>query len=152
MRIEESVRELLLAGSATIVATRDRGLRPALTRGWGVQVSADGERLTLCVGTPPGSSVRANLDDNGEIAVTCSRPTSYRTVQVKGTAAVVGAPTADQLDAVQTQVAAFSAEVVQLGLPADTGAMLLDEDLIAVVVEPREVFDQTPGPGAGARL
>jgi hypothetical protein len=152
MRIEAAVRELLLAGSATIVATRDRRLRPALTRGWGVQVSADGEQMTLCVGTPPGSAVRANLESNGEIAVTCSRPTSYRTVQVKGTAAIAGAPSADQLAAVEAQVAAFSAEVVQLGLPAQTGALLLDEDLMAVVVEPREVYDQTPGPGAGARL
>ena len=152
MRIEESVRELLLAGSATIVATRDDELRPALTRGWGVQVSAGGERLTLCVGTRPGSAVQANLEANGEIAVTCSRPTSYRTVQLKGRAAILGPPTADQLDAVKAQVAAFSAEVVQLGLPVETGALLLDEDLTAVIVEPREVFDQTPGPGAGGRL
>lgn len=152
MRIGESVRELLLAGSATIVATRDDELRPALTRGWGVAVGEDGARLTLCVGTPPGSSVRANLEANGEIAVTCSRPTTYRTVQVKGTATILGAPTDEQLQAVRAQVAAFSAEVEQLGLPADSGALLLDADLTAIAVQPQAVFDQTPGPGAGARV
>ena len=152
MRIEESVRELLLAGSATIVATRDHDLRPALTRGWGLAVSLDGETVTLCVGTPPTSAVLTNLEANGEIAVTCSRPTTYRTVQVKGTAAFLGPPTDEQLDAVEAQVAAFSAEVAQLGLPADSGALLVDAELTAVTVTAREVFDQTPGPGAGGRL
>ncbi|HVX31899.1 MAG TPA: pyridoxamine 5'-phosphate oxidase family protein [Solirubrobacterales bacterium] len=152
MRIPDSAVELLLAGAATIVATRDAEMRPALTRGWGVALAADGGRLALCVEAPPGSRVRANLEANGEIAVTCSRPTTYRTVQVKGVAEIVGEPDAERLRAVRAQVGAFSAEVAQLGLPADAGEALLADELLAVTVVPREVFDQTPGPTAGARL
>jgi hypothetical protein len=152
MRITGPAIELLLTGAATIVATRDAEMRPALTRGWGLAVDGDGERLSLCVEVPMGSAVRANLEANGEIAVTCSRPTTYRTVQVKGAAEIVGEPDEGRLRAAREQVAAFSAEVAQLGLPADAGEALLVERLLAVVVEPREVFDQTPGPTAGSRL
>jgi hypothetical protein len=149
--ITEPVRKMLLAGSATIAATRDESLRPALTRGWGLLVGDEGESLTLCLGTPPGSAVRANLEANGEIAVTCSQPTTYRTVQVKGKAEVLGPPDEQQSKAVADHLAAFSAEVAGLGLGGDP-ALLLDDELLAVVVSPREVFDQTPGPGAGRRL
>ncbi len=152
MRIPEAAIELLLTGPATIVSTRDEEMRPALTRGWGLAVDGDADRLSLCVEVPVGSIVRANLEANGEIAVTCSRPTTYRTVQVKGTAEIVGEPDEERLRAVGEQVAAFSAEVAQLGLPADAGEALLAEELLAVTVEPREVFDQTPGPTAGSRL
>lgn len=152
MRIEEPVRQLILAGSATVVATRDDELRPSVARGWGVGVSEGGERLTLCVGAPPGSAMRANLESTGEIAITCSRPTTYRTVQVKGRVESTGSPSADQLAAVEAQVAAFSAEAVQLGLPPNAGSLLLDEELLAVTVVPREVYDQTPGPSAGEKL
>jgi hypothetical protein len=73
-------------------------------------------------------------------------------VQVKGEAEIVGEPDEERLRAVRAQVDAFSAEVVQLGLPAAAGEALLADELLAVTVAPREVFDQTPGPTAGSRL
>jgi hypothetical protein len=152
MRLSGEAQELILAGTATIVATRDTEMRPTLTRGWGVRFSEDGGLLTLCVGIAPGSPVRAHLEENGEIAITCSRPTTYRTTQVKGKAEVLGEPDERQLAAVAAHVEAFSAEVILLGLPDDAGARLADDGLLAVAVSPRELFDQTPGPGAGAAL
>jgi hypothetical protein len=135
-----------------VLATRDGEMRPALARGWGLEIGSDRESVSLCVEVPAGSAIRANLEANGEIAVTCSRPTTYRTVQVKGTAAILGEPDGERLREVEEQVAAFSAEVVQLGLPAHAGEALMVGPLLAVTVEPREVFDQTPGPAAGSRL
>ncbi|HVO53032.1 MAG TPA: pyridoxamine 5'-phosphate oxidase family protein, partial [Solirubrobacterales bacterium] len=152
VRIDDSVRELLLGGTATIVASRDERMRPALGRGWGVEVAADGGKLTLCLAAAPGSAMRANLESNGAVAVTCSRPTTYRTVQVKGEAVRFAAPSEAQLAAVEEHVANFSHEVSAFGLPADVGRRLRDEELVAITILPREVFDQTPGAKAGSRL
>jgi hypothetical protein len=152
VRIEGETRELLLAGTAVIVATRDRRMRPALARGWGLRMDEDGGRLTVCVGLVPGSPVRANLADNAEIAINCTRPSTYRAAQVKGTAAILGPPAEAQLAAVEAHRAAFTEEVMQLGLPPDAGELLMEDELLAVAVTPREAFDQTPGPRAGARL
>jgi hypothetical protein len=150
--IDESVRQLIAEGTATIVATRDDRMRPTLTRGWGVVTSADGAEMKLCIGAPKGSPVRESLAANGAIAITCSRPSTYRTVQVKGEVVKVAAPSAEDRAAVEAQIIAFSAEVEALGMPPDSGRALVDAELIAVTLVPRELFDQTPGPSAGARL
>jgi hypothetical protein len=83
-----------------------------------------------------------NLRANGAIAVTCSRPSTYRTVQLKGVATELGDPTGGQLEAVQRHLDSFIREV----------ETVLGADLLSVTFEVREVFEQTPGPKAGERL
>jgi hypothetical protein len=152
MRIDEQVAEQLAGGVATIVATRDEHMRPSIARGWAISVSADGTEVTLCVGAPPGSRMRSNLDSNGAIAVTCSRPTTYRTVQLKGQVAALREPGPAQLQAANDHAEAFSLEAEELGLPPGSGQRLMDPGLVVVSFNLREVYDQTPGPNAGARM
>jgi len=139
-------------GLAAIVATRDAQMRPALARGWGLTVSDSGDAMTLCVGLPPASTVLENLTANGAIAVNCSSPSTYRSVQVKGVVTRLADPTAEQLEVVEAHVVAFSTAVEANGLPPDSGHDFLEDELIAVTMTPRDLFDQTPGPNAGARL
>ena len=75
---------LVHGGVAISVATRDADLRPAVTRAWGPEVSADGLTLRLCVDAPAGSATRANLEGNGAIAVGFNPPTIARALQIKG--------------------------------------------------------------------
>lgn len=152
VRINDEVRGRLAGGVATIVATRDDHLRPSVTRGWGISVAAEGTELTLCVGAPSGSRTRANLQSNGAIAVTSSRPTTYRTVQLKGQVVAIVEPTQEQLEAVEAHVEAFSREAEELGLAPGSGRRLVDPGLVAVSFSVHEVYDQTPGPNAGARI
>lgn len=152
MKIDEGARELLGEGTATVIATRDERMRPALARGWAVVVSADGSEISLCVAAPEGSAVRANLEQNGAIAITCSSPATYRTVQAKGEVVAISDPTPEELAAVDAHVAAFSRDIQPLGLPRDAARRLLEERLVTVRVRPRELFDQTPGPNAGTRM
>jgi hypothetical protein len=84
--------------------------------------------------------------------VTLSRPTSYSTVQVKGTMMAVQAPSAGDLERVRAHVDAFFAEVGRLGLVEDVARRLVGTALRTVVVEVTERYDQTPGPGAGRAL
>lgn len=93
VRIDNEVRELLAGGVATIVASRDEELRPCIARGWGIVASPDGTEMTLCVAAPAGSRMRSNLESNAAIAVTCSQPTTYRGVQLKGVVVATFQPT-----------------------------------------------------------
>jgi hypothetical protein len=152
VQAEDEVIELLSRGVATIVATRDGDLRPEIARGWGIRLAPGRAEATLCVSAPAGSRTRANLEGNGVIAVTCSLPTTYQTIQLKGRALEVRAPTAEQLALVEEHVAAFGREAAQVGLPDGVARRLLDADLAAVTIAVHELYDQTPGPDAGAAL
>lgn len=96
--------------------------------------------------------MRDNLQSNGAIAVTCSQPTSYRTVQLKGRVATIADPSAEQLADVDRHAEAFSSEAEQVGLGPGSGFRLLDRALVSVTFNVAEVYDQTPGPNAGARI
>ena len=151
--LDPEVVDFIHGGVAVGVATRDDDLRPAVARGWGPEVSADGRRLRLCVAAPEGSPARANLHGNGAVAVGFSPPTIARAVQLKGVAASVAEPEADDLERVQRHVGRFAAEVARIGGPEHVALrMFVPVGLLALSLSIDEVFDQTPGPTAGRRL
>ena len=151
--LDPEVVEFIHGGVAVGVATRDDDLRPEFARGWGPEVSADGRSLTLCVPAPEGSRMRANLEQNGAVAVGFSPPTIARAVQVKGVATLVGEPEAADLERVDKHVRSFVAEAELIGAPAELSQrMFVGTGLVAIQFSIDEVFDQTPGPTAGRRL
>jgi hypothetical protein len=152
VQVDDDVLELLALGVATIVASRDEELRPEIARGWGISVSPGRSEATLCIEAPQGSTMRSNLEHNGAIAVTCSLPTSYRTIQLKGEAYDLREPTPQQLADVERHADAFAREAEQVGLPTGAGLRLVDPQLTAVAFSVRELYDQTPGPTAGSPL
>ena len=151
--LDTAVVEFIHGGVAVGVATRDDDLRPQFARGWGPEVSADGRSVTLCVAAPEGSRMRANLEQNGAVAVGFSPPTIARAVQLKGVATVVGEPDAADLERVERHVRSFVAEAERIGAqPELARRMFVSAGLIAIRFSIDEVFDQTPGPTAGRRL
>ena len=151
--LDPAVIEFIHGGVAVGVATRDDDLRPEFARGWGPEVSADGRSVTLCVSAPEGSRMRANLEQNGAVAVGFSPPTIARAVQVKGVATVVREPKATDLERVERHFRAFVAEAARIGAPTELSQrMFVSTGLVAFQLSIDEVFDQTPGPTAGHRL
>jgi hypothetical protein len=149
---ELDLPSFLGAGLAVIVATSDDRLRPEVSRGWGPALAADGAMLTMCVAAAAASTMRANLERGGTIAATFSVPTTYRTVQLKGPLVSVQEPAAEHLAAVDEHLAAFVEQVGRVGIPASRAPRLREPALLAVRMEIRERYDQTPGPRAGATL
>jgi hypothetical protein len=152
VKIDEQIRDLLARGVAVVVASRDDRFRPSIARGWGVSVSTDGAEVTLCVAAPADSRMRTNLESNGAIAATFSLPTTYRTAQLKGQMTAIREPSPQQLAIADRHARAFSEEAEAVGLPPGFGWRLKEPDLVAVSFRVSEVYDQTPGPNAGARM
>jgi hypothetical protein len=145
--------EFVQSGVAVGVATRDWSMRPALARAWGPHVSADRRSLTVCVSAADGSAMRANLEGNGAVAVGFCPPTIAKALQLKGVAAVLGDPAAEDLERVERHVHAFRAECGRIGVPPEISNRIFEAStLVLISVTIDEGFDQTPGPTAGRRL
>jgi hypothetical protein len=151
--LDSDLRDFVHSGVAVAVATRDGELRPALTRAWGPELSADRRTLTLCVIAPPGSRTHANLDEKAAVAVGFSLPTIARAAQVKGAVVAVGEPGPAELERAERHLSLFHAQVEQLGpLARRARRLYTPADFVSITIAVDEVFDQTPGPVAGRRL
>lgn len=140
-------------GVAVGVATRDADRKPAFTRAWGPEVSGDGRTLRLCVDAPSGSATRANLEDNGAIAVGFNPPTIARGLQIKGVASSVREAGPEELERAERHFVAFSVEGARVGVSEGLlRRSFAPRDLVSVTLSIVEVFDQTPGASAGQRV
>jgi Pyridoxamine 5'-phosphate oxidase len=145
--------EFVHSGVAVGVATRDEAMRPAFTRAWGPQVSADHRSMTLCVSAAEGSATRANLAESRPVALGFCPPTIAKAVQLKGVAALLGEPGPEDLGRVERHVGAFRAECQRIGVPPAVAERIFDGScLVLISVSIDDGYDQTPGPRAGHRL
>ena len=150
--IGPELARLVEGGIAIVVATRDDDMRPQITRAWGASVAEDGTELTLCVTASEGSRALDNLRANGAIALTFCRPTTYRTVQAKGVVTDLRQPGERELARRDEHLVDFLDETDQVGLERRVARRVAAGEVVAVTVAVRELYEQTPGPGAGTRL
>jgi S-adenosylmethionine:tRNA-ribosyltransferase-isomerase (queuine synthetase) len=144
--------EFFESGVSILVATRDAALRPTCVRAMGASVRRADNVVTIYVPEVVSSRTVTNLGDNGQVAVTFSRPLTHYSIQIKGTCA---APRRSDDDARRTQEryrAAYAEQLHAVGLPRSATARIVWWPSLAMDVVVRDVFLQTPGPGAGRRL
>jgi hypothetical protein len=136
------------------VAARDAQVRPVVGRALGCRVSADRRKLTVFLCASREAQLLACLRENGAIALTVTRPKTHETLQFKGTVSAILPWT----DADRAEIAAyrqsFIEELAGLGYRHGFSGTVLaaGEDGMAVAFEPTAIYDQTPGPKAGAML
>lgn len=156
--IGEEMKTFLEGPVSVLVGTRDSRLIPEITRAWGPRVSEDRKRVSLCVPLATSRKTLDNLESNGEIAVVFALPTNYRTIQLKGRLASTGEPDSADLSAVDRHREAFANVNESLGQPREQVEAFWQAEietspiLVRILFVPRQVFDQTPGPGAGRSL
>jgi len=145
-------------GVVVLVGTRDADLSPAITRGWGLRLAPDGSEARICVADATSADTLANIADNQQIAVTFSKPSTYRTFQLKGRVLEVTAASPDAMADVVRHREAFVQEVGTVGLPRELAERVFSVEIeVSPAVKALRfrvdaVFDQTPGPAAGGRL
>jgi hypothetical protein len=150
--------ELGDAGPAVIAGSGDAAGVPELSRAWGVQLLADADELVICVPSDSGRRLLANVEHTGQIAVVMTNPRNYRSFQVKGRVVAIAPASADDRERVTVHQQAFVESAAAVGLPRESARRLFKDahgeypDLTAVRMKVETLFDQTPGPGAGARL
>jgi hypothetical protein len=144
--------EFFESGVSILVATRDAALRPACIRGAGASVRAAEGVVTVYLPQATAARTLANVLDNGQIAVTFSRPLTHHSIQIKGTCGEPRASTEEDRALQQRYRAAYAEQLYAVGLPRATAGRLAWWPSVAIDIAVRDLFVQTPGPTAGRRL
>lgn len=153
--IDDAVAAFLAGRRSIIVASRDAANRPSLMRAVGVRLSAARDEVTVLLARSQSVQLLADLAAGGAIAVVFSEPSTHRTLQLKGCDVRIEAPTADDLALQAPYADNLAAELANVGIEERLARALIAadaDDLAAVRFAPLEIYDQTPGPKAGAAL
>jgi len=151
--VDSAIADFVEGAVMTILASRDERHHPAIGRGLGTRRVGDGRCFDTMVSRAQWPRLVDNLHEGAPLAVTFVKPDDYRTYQVKG---VIEAVTpADEDDRALTRAYHGRIFPVLSDLGVTRGQIsfwLTDIGLQRLRYRPTDVFLQTPGPRAGARL
>lgn len=148
------VRFLEEYANVGFAGTRDRNLVPYGHRVSGWRVGADGRTLTALIAEGFTNRLVESLEDNGELALTVEEFPSHETYQFKGRYLRHRSVKHDDIDIVDTIRQRFVKRVRSIfgEAPPELWNAFIIQPCLAVEFEVLEIYLQTPGPGAGARL
>ncbi len=153
-RIDDELAGFLRSAVSIIAATRNAEHRPALVRAQGCRVDPGGGRLAVLVVACQADELLEDIRDNRRVAVVFTRPSTHRSVQIKGEDAQVVPIASDDLALAAAYRDAMVAELALIGVPEARVRALLAAvgELVAITFSPSSAFVQTPGPDAGRAL
>ena len=150
--IDAKLAGFLEEGIGIHIGTRDASLRPNGARALAVKVDGDGQHLVVYVAEIAARRLSADLESNGQTAVSFGRPIDDRACQVKGTFVGLRAATDVERPFVETQWNGFLAQLEQIGIPRTSAAVWVTWPAVAIRLKTTALFEQTPGPQAGAPI
>lgn len=150
--IPEDLAELFEGGVSILVGTRDASLRPEVTRGVGAVVHPDRARVTVFLPISVAGRALANLRDNGRISVGFSSVLEGKALQLKGQLETLRECREDELAVITRYHAAYSEILHFMGVSRALTRRWNVWPSMAITFVATDLFSQTPGPNAGARL
>jgi hypothetical protein len=135
------------------LATRAHDFDLECTPAFGAYVVAPPRTLRIFVPEPVAARTRANVQNNGEVALLLVQVTTHKSIQLKGRflSERIGAD-ADERAAITRYLGGLTDEMGSVGVPRSVCERFVADKLIALDFEVRDVFIQTPGPAAGQPL
>ncbi len=154
--MDDALKAFIESGVSVVVGTRDEGLVPEIVRAWGPHVNRDRRSIRMCVPEATSVRTRTNLVGNGRIAVAFSLPSNYETVQLKGRHIRTTKPSVEDLLRVDRHRESFARVNESIGVPRAQVEALWRRELVGsllfvtIHIFVQAIFNQTPGPAAGA--
>jgi hypothetical protein len=145
--------EFLADATIAIVGTRGPDLVPNVHRPSAFRLGEDGKSIVCLFPEAFTAGLESALRDNGEVAFTVSQVPSHETYQLKGKWIESG-----PIDGVDFRLYELCREravarISQLlGIEPATLRESVLPPTLRIRFDVREIFDQTPGPGAGRRI
>lgn len=144
------VMSILEAGTSLIVGTVGADGEPRATRAYALTI-ADSEAKVVRAVVGADDPVTVEHLQTGRIAVTAADVRTLRSVQLKGRITRVEAPTEHDLRMADEHSGLFLDAISQTdGMEIDLTRRMLAIEMISVEFIVEQLFDQTPGPGAGS--
>jgi len=140
-------------GTIAISGTRDANLIPHVHPVSGWEVEPDKGTIRCSINQAYLDNLISSLQDNGQFSLTVEQIGSHETYQFKGNYVGSTQPASADLAAHQRMTDRFAKAVNQLfGVPEDNCRAYIPRPNLVVRFTVREIFLQTPGPGAGHRV
>lgn len=150
--IGPELASFLQQGLSIHLGTRDLALGPRGARAVAATVEPDGHHLIVYISTIAVARLLPDLESNGRAAVVFGRPTDDRACQVKGRFLGVRGVEDAERAAIDAQWAGLLQQLERIGIPRAITARWVTWPAVAVRLEVTALFNQTPGPDAGAPL
>jgi hypothetical protein len=156
VEMDDALKSFIESGVSVVVGTRDEGLVPEIVRAWGPHVNRDRRSIRVCVPEATSVRTRTNLVGNGRIAVAFSRPSNYETVQLKGRHVRTTRPSVEDMLRVDRHRESFAGVNESIGVPRARAEAFWRRELVGsplfvtIHFVVHAIFNQTPGPAAGA--
>lgn len=155
-RLTQAQSDLLENGYASLyLASRDARRVPSLTRGLDARLDEAEAQVTILVLRSQSPQVLRDIAGTRAAALVVSRPSTHLTFQLKGVDARETVLPADAEYRARRHQEAFARELATYGYPLAFATTMHDfqpDDLVAVTFTVSALFEQTPGPGTGARV
>jgi hypothetical protein len=152
MLLSTSLVQFIESGVSTSLGSANRAGQPEVVRVLGTRVNADAS--VVCAFLPRALSERSldNLKQNPRVALTASRVIDHRTLQLKGSVLAVRDADTDDQRHMQQYLSAFSEQLFLIGMPRSLSRRVHWWPALAIEFAVTDLFEQTPGPGAGSRI
>jgi hypothetical protein len=147
--ITPSIAAFLEGPNSTMVASHDAGLVPEIARAVAVACAPDGQTVTVVLPTNPSADVIRQLQSDPRIAIVSELTPTHRTLQLKGRATSIRPSRDDERPAIEAALTAFSNQLEQIGMPRRLTERLVVWPATSIEVRVEQIFEQSPGPGAG---
>jgi hypothetical protein len=149
---DEEQTVFLEGGCALILATVLADGEPHAGRGWGLTVLPEPGQVRLLLDAEDLAMVD-QAAGRGAIAITGASVRTLQAVQLKGRAGAVEEASDDDIARAARYCDAFFGDIVDTdGIDRTVVERMTPIGFVACTVAVDQLFDQTPGPGAGARL
>ena len=140
-------------GTVAVSGTRETNLIPHIHYVAGWEVESDKRTIRCYINQAYTDNLISSLEDNRQFCLTVTQVGSHETYQFKGDYVGSTEPNHDDLAAHQRIKTSFAKAVSQVfGFPEEMGLAYIPRPSLVVRFTVREIFLQTPGPGAGHRL
>jgi hypothetical protein len=150
--IDVILAEFLESGLGIHLGTRNERLEPSGCRATAIKVEGDGKHVVVYVPKAAAPQIFENLRTNGRAAISMARPADERAVQVKGLMLFSWEAKPEEDALARVQWAGFLGQLEGIGLPGVATNSWQVFPCVAVRIKVTAVFNQTPGPDAGAAL
>ena len=150
--LDDALTGFLEEGLAIHLGTRNEQLEPNGARVCAVKVDDDREHVVAYLPRAAAAIVLADLRANGQVALAFARPVDDRACQVKGVFVSERRATQRERPLVMAQWQGFVRQLAAIGIPAEATRNWTTWPSVAVRIRVTALFNQTPGPNAGAPL
>jgi hypothetical protein len=151
---QEIIAHVNTPGMGIAFGSANEQLQPKIGRAIAIRTGADGKTISFIVPRAFFEAHKSNLQNKGNISINATYPPTHKCLQFKGNCLEWTDASADDKSYSENSMSVFHGILVQFyGKDAADHFLKYDvEDLVHVKISVNEIYDQTPGPGAGRQI